>query len=234
MYQSDDGLAVVAPMLEVVLWILAVLTIAFVAMAALAYLAARFVFLRLAERVASEIAAHIDRTATAENMTRLREVVGRGLATTPGGLVGATAEAGRKIRELAEARGLSLGEAKSAFFDRLDRTARLMDRAIPLPLVGGVGLDALLGLVPFIGDTLSAVVASTIILNSLQYGLPKTLVSKMVGNMFVDVTFGAIPVVGDLFDVLFKANTRNVALLQEYIQGERQRVDAEPVAVAAR
>lgn len=107
-----------------------------------------------------------------------------------------------------------------AFLARLERTARLMDRAIKLPVIGGVGLDALLGLIPYVGDAISTVVAGSIILDSLQYGLPRSLVAKMVANMFVDALFGAVPVVGDLFDIGFKANTRNIAILKEYLDAQ--------------
>jgi hypothetical protein len=110
-----------------------------------------------------------------------------------------------------------------ALLDRLDRTARLMDRAIPLPLFGGVGLDALLGLIPYVGDTASALVTGSLILQSLQYGLPKELVAKMVANMFVDVLFGAIPILGDIFDITFKANTRNMALLRSHLAASADR-----------
>jgi len=122
---------------------------------------------------------------------------------------------------LAAANRMNVDEAKAVFLRRLDRTAQLMDRAIPLPLVGGMGLDAVLGLIPYVGDAASAIVSGSIILNSLQYGVPKKLVAQMVGNMFVDLLFGAIPVVGDLFDVSFKANTRNMALLRAHLESQR-------------
>ncbi|HQX82393.1 MAG TPA: DUF4112 domain-containing protein, partial [Vicinamibacterales bacterium] len=93
-----------------------------------------------------------------------------------------------------------------------------MDSEVRLPVVGGIGLDPLLGLIPYAGDVVSATVAGSIILNALQYGLPKAMVAQMVANMFVDLLFGAIPVVGDLFDIAFKANTRNLALLREHLE----------------
>jgi hypothetical protein len=108
-----------------------------------------------------------------------------------------------------------------ALLARLDRTARLMDRAIPLPFAGGIGLDALLGFIPYVGDAVSAGISGSIILNSLQYGLPRALVAQMVANMFVDLLFGAIPIVGDVFDIFFKANERNMALLRAHLERPR-------------
>lgn len=104
-----------------------------------------------------------------------------------------------------------------ALLARLDRTARLMDRAIPLPFGGGIGLDALLGFIPYVGDAASALVSGSIILNSLKYGLPRALVAQMVANMFVDLLFGSIPIAGDLFDIAFKANERNIALVRAHL-----------------
>lgn len=187
----------------------------FVAIVAIAYLVVRVVFIRMAERISAQMAVHIESAATYA-VAGLSQTVGshpRVAQATRAGVA-----AGKKIRDFATARGMNLDEARAAFLERLDRTARLMDQQVRLPIVGGIGLDPLVGLVPYVGDTVSAVVAGSIILNALQYGLPKALVAQMVANMFVDVLFGAIPVVGDLFDVGFKANTRNMALLRAHLE----------------
>lgn len=110
-----------------------------------------------------------------------------------------------------------------AFLARLERTERLMDRQISLPLIGGIGLDAVLGLVPYVGDAASAMVTGSLIVRSIHYGLPRDLVARMVANMFVDLAFGAIPIVGDVFDIAFKANTRNMALLRAHLAQEAER-----------
>lgn len=189
-----------------------------VAITAVAYVVVRTVFVRLAERVSAQIAVQVESAAT-----YAASGISRGLESQPRVAQAgrATVAAGKKILDLAAANRMNVDEAKAAFLRRLDRTAQLMDRAIPLPLVGGIGLDAVLGLIPYVGDAASALVTGSIILNSLQYGVPKALVAQMVANMFVDLLFGAIPVVGDLFDVSFKANTRNMALLRAHLESQR-------------
>ena len=179
----------------------------FVAVVAIAYLVVRFAFIRIAERVSAQMAVHIESAVT-------RAVTQPHIARAGK----ASAAAGRKIQDLAAARGINVDQAKAVLLARLERTARLMDSEVRLPVVGGIGLDPLLGLIPYAGDVVSATVAVAIILNSLQYGLPKAMVAQMVANMFVDLLFGAIPIVGDLFDIAFKANTRNLALLREHLE----------------
>lgn len=202
------------PLPESLLALLLTGLLLFAALVAVAYVIVRYVFVRMAERVSAQIAVHVEHAATYASAG-----ISRGLESQPRVAQAgrATVAAGRKIRDLALAQGIDLDDARTIFLRRLDRTAHLMDRAIPLPLVGGIGLDAVLGLIPYVGDAVSAVVTGSIILNSLQYGVPKALVAQMVGNMFVDLLFGAIPVVGDLFDIAFKANTRNLALLRAHL-----------------
>ncbi len=100
----------------------------------------------------------------------------------------------------------------------LERLAWLMDRAFHIPGTRiTVGLDALLGLLPIGGDVLTGLVQSALVLVALShYKVPKTVAARMMANVLIDTAVGAIPLVGDLFDVGFKANTRNVRLLEAY------------------
>ena len=100
---------------------------------------------------------------------------------------------------------------------QIDRLARIMDSAITLPILGRVGLDAVLDLVPVVGNFAGAAVSLTLIARTLQYGPPPSLVSRMLSNVLVDVILGAIPVVGPLADMWFKANDRNAALMREFL-----------------
>jgi hypothetical protein len=103
--------------------------------------------------------------------------------------------------------------------DRLIGLARLMDSAITLPgLRRGVGLDALLGLVPIAGDTLSALIGLYSVLQARELGASRWLQARMVGNLVVDATLGVVPIAGDVADVFFRAHRRNLALLQRELK----------------
>jgi hypothetical protein len=97
-----------------------------------------------------------------------------------------------------------------------------MDRAIQIPGTRiTVGLDALLGLLPVGGDVLTGLVQTAIVLVALlHYRVPRAVAARMAANVLLDTALGSIPLVGDVFDVFFKANTRNLKLLHQ-VQQER-------------
>jgi hypothetical protein len=103
----------------------------------------------------------------------------------------------------------------------LGRLAWLMDRAFVIPGTNvRVGLDALLGLLPIGGDVATGLVQTGLVLIALgRYRVPRAVAARMMGNVLLDVGVGAIPLLGDLFDVAFKANTRNLQLLSPYLPG---------------
>ncbi len=109
-------------------------------------------------------------------------------------------------------------------FRGLDQLAWLMDRAITIPGTRiTIGLDALLGLLPVGGDFLTGLIQSGLVLVALyQYRVPRVVAARMAANVLLDTALGAIPIVGDVFDAFFKANTRNVKLLQQ-LQDDRLR-----------
>lgn len=80
------------------------------------------------------------------------------------------------------------------------------------------GLDALLGLIPGLGDVTGAAMGSYLVLLGSRLGAPKPVLARMVMNVALDTIAGVIPIAGDLFDVAWKANTRNMALLERYIE----------------
>lgn len=94
--------------------------------------------------------------------------------------------------------------------------ARLLDSSIRLPGGIRIGLDGLLGLVPGVGDMLGGALSTWIFYQANKQGAPKSLQLRMILNILVDVMLGAIPIVGDLFDFMWKANNRNLALLERY------------------
>jgi len=112
------------------------------------------------------------------------------------------------------------GQAKG-----LEYLAWLMDRSLKIPGTQiTVGLDALLGLLPIGGDVLTGLVQAGIVLVALvHYRVPRALAARMAANVLIDVGIGAIPLVGDVFDVFFKANTRNLQLLNRAEAERRER-----------
>lgn len=177
-------------MLETLLWWLLAAFVFVVAVSIVGYLVARWLFIRSAERMAREVDRRVG-AAAARTFTRLASY--------------------------AEATGLPLDEAKRFFGAHIDRVARLMDSAITLPIIGKVGLDAVLGLVPVVGDLAGTAVSLTLIARMLRYGPPAALVSKMLSNVVVDLVLGSIPFVGFFADIWFKANDRNAALMRAFL-----------------
>lgn len=111
---------------------------------------------------------------------------------------------------------------REAMARHLERVAWLMDRAFGIPGTKiRVGLDAILGLLPVGGDFLTGLVQVGLVLVALRhYQVPKTVAARMAGNVLLDIAVGTIPLLGDLFDVGFKANTRNIRLLDEFRQSQ--------------
>jgi len=101
---------------------------------------------------------------------------------------------------------------------RLEALGRLMDGAFVLPGTNiRLGLDAIIGLVPVAGDVISGLVSSYLIWEARQLGAPRWLIARMMANTLLDTTVGAIPVVGDAFDLVFRANMKNMALLRRHM-----------------
>ena len=102
----------------------------------------------------------------------------------------------------------------------VETLAWLLDNSIPVPGTGGrrIGADAIVGLVPVVGDLLSAGVGLFVVWRGSRLGLPRVVVARMLANSAVDLAVGAIPVVGDAFDLWFKANTRNLRLMRRHLE----------------
>lgn len=98
--------------------------------------------------------------------------------------------------------------------ERLRRLAHLMDAAVTIPGTRfTIGLDAALGLIPGVGDALSALISGYIIAEAQRLGVSKATTARMIGNVVIDSLIGSIPVLGDLFDVAYRSNIRNLRLL---------------------
>ena len=105
----------------------------------------------------------------------------------------------------------------------LERIALLMDRAVRIPGTQiTFGLDPVIGFFfPVAGDAIGAVISAYMVLVSVRYGLPKAVIARMVFNIAADFALGSIPFLGDAVDFVWKANTRNLRLLNKYASGRR-------------
>lgn len=120
---------------------------------------------------------------------------------------------------------------------RLQRLARLWDSGFHIPGTRlAFGLDPLVGLVPGIGDAAGALVSGYIVLEAARLGTPAVTLLRMLLNIAIDALVGSIPVAGDLFDFAWKANLKNVALIEHHVadpHGARRASRAWIVAVVA-
>jgi hypothetical protein len=113
-------------------------------------------------------------------------------------------------------------EAWQEDLKRIDAVARLMDSRFRIPLLPiPIGLDSLVGLVPGVGDAITAAPAAWIIWKARQLGVPPGVLARMALNTGLDLALGAVPLVGDIFDYGFKANLRNAALARQALQSKR-------------
>lgn len=98
---------------------------------------------------------------------------------------------------------------------RIKRLAYLLDSAIPLPGGRSIGLEAIIGLIPGVGDIIGALASCYIVAEGVRMGAPKRVVMRMIGNVLIESTIGVVPLVGDLFDMVYKSNMRNIGMLLE-------------------
>jgi hypothetical protein len=109
----------------------------------------------------------------------------------------------------------------------LDHLARLMDSQFRIPGTDiRFGLDALIGLIPGAGDLSTFAISGYMLVIMAQNGASGYVLTRMTLNILIDAIFGSIPILGDLFDVAFKANMRNLRLMQQYYREGRHRGSA--------
>ena len=114
--------------------------------------------------------------------------------------------------------GFPTGSDPAAVRRRIEAMEQVLERSFVIPGINrAVGLDAIVGLVPVLGDVLTAAMGAYLIWEANNLGLPKWKLWRMAGNVAFDSAVGAIPVAGDLFDLLFRSNTRNLRIVRHHL-----------------
>jgi hypothetical protein len=112
-----------------------------------------------------------------------------------------------------------LRDRRPARIEGLKTLTKLLDNAFQIPGTRyRFGIDAVIGLVPGIGDAIGAVLSTIIIFQAARLGANQATLARMIGNVAVDTIVGEVPLLGDLFDAGWKANTKNLALLEAHLE----------------
>jgi hypothetical protein len=108
----------------------------------------------------------------------------------------------------------------------------LLDSAFKIPGTGvRIGADSILGLIPVVGDLTGAALSGYIVLASARLGAPASTLIRMVINIAIDTVVGSVPILGDMFDAGWRANIKNVELLDQHIGGDVQSRKANRLVV---
>jgi len=113
-------------------------------------------------------------------------------------------------------------QTAQARLKRLRRLAWLIDGAFGLPGTGfRFGLNSIIGLLPVGGDVALGALSLYIVYEAARLGVPRPVLTRMLGNVILEVAGGSVPILGDLFDMALKANLRNIKIIEQYIDGRR-------------
>jgi hypothetical protein len=111
-----------------------------------------------------------------------------------------------------------LGNDPASVRRRIEAMEKLLERSFVVPGTNRpVGLDAVAGLVPVVGDLITAGLGAWLVWEARNLGMPRWHLVRMAGNIGVDSLLGAVPVVGDIFDFAFRSNTRNLRIVKRYL-----------------
>ncbi|MEO9128341.1 MAG: DUF4112 domain-containing protein [Microcoleus sp.] len=128
----------------------------------------------------------------------------------------------------------TLNKSQIASLRRLRQICHLLDDALPIPGTPyRIGLDPILGLLPGGGDLIGAVFSGYVVFKAAQLGVPQETLIKMAANIVFDTVIGTVPVAGDLFDVAWKANIKNMKLLDAHVGSPEPGKKADWLFVAA-
>jgi Domain of unknown function (DUF4112) len=122
---------------------------------------------------------------------------------------------------------------RSSSMAEVETLAWLLDNSIPVPFLGGrrFGVDAIVGLIPGFGDLASTGLGLIVVWRASRMGFPKIVVARMLMNTGIDLVVGAIPFLGDVFDLWFKSNARNLGLAQQWLERPDRSTRGEWLAI---
>ena len=113
---------------------------------------------------------------------------------------------------------LPLGTDPQSIRRRIEALEHLLEGLIDVPgLRRKVGLDAIVGLIPVVGDAITAALGLYLVWEARNLGMPRWQLWRMAGNVGVDSLIGAVPIAGDLFDFAFRSNTRNLKIIRKHL-----------------
>ena len=113
--------------------------------------------------------------------------------------------------------GLSRAERFASAERRIGRVTSVLDELVTIPGTSTkIGLDPIVGLIPVVGDAVAALVGGWVILEASRFGVPRIVLGRMLINLAVDLGIGALPLIGDIFDLVFRSNSKNLALFRKH------------------
>lgn len=113
---------------------------------------------------------------------------------------------------------LPIGADPASIRKRVEAMEHILERSFVIPGTRyPVGLDSIIGLVPVVGDVVSAAMGAYIVWEARNLGIPKWKLWRMAGNIAFDTAVGAVPLVGDAFDLVFRSNTRNLRIIRKHL-----------------
>jgi len=122
------------------------------------------------------------------------------------------------VDEIARMMGGSIRSDPAAIRRRIEALEAILERAFIIPGINRpIGLDAIVGVVPVVGDVLSALMSAYLIWEARKLGMSKWQLARMGANVAVDTALGAIPVIGDLFDFAFRSNSYNLKIIRRHL-----------------
>jgi hypothetical protein len=128
-------------------------------------------------------------------------------------------EVGRWDERALGGRAAGIPSSPQAYLEHLDALAWMLDSSIQIPGTRfRIGVDAVIGLIPVIGDLIGAAFSTYILATAARMGVPRVTLMRMGFNIAVESVVGLVPVAGDVFDMAWKANRRNVDLLREHAE----------------